>query len=239
MQPPRRPVWIAHRGASAECPENTLAAVRRAIELGAPMIEVDCRLTRDGAVVLLHDDTLERTTNGRGRVEELSLREVRALDAGSWFGRAFRGEPVPTLEELLECVGDAAALNLELKGDADPGRLELAVLGIVASYGFLPRVVFSSFSRRRMRALRERSARARIGILLDAGDRWEEGLDLAAELGAEALHPEISLVRPRRVAQAHARGLEVRVWPVSRKREIERLSAWGVDALFCDFDPFR
>src|SRR6185436_4821609 len=105
--------------------ENTRAAFVRALELGADMVELDCQLTRDGAAVILHDETLDRTTNGRGPLRERTLREVRALDAGSWFGRAFAGEPVPTLDEAVECLRGRAGMNLELKGDDAPGRLEI------------------------------------------------------------------------------------------------------------------
>ena len=200
------------------------------------MVEVDCQLTRDGAAVILHDETLARTTNGRGRVRDHSLAGIRALDAGSWFSKTFAGERVPTLEETIELLRDGAVgLNLELKGDDEPGRLELVALGVVSSYRFLEHTVFSSFSTRRMRSLRERSAHARIGVLLDTGAPWEGGLALAVELGAEALHPERSLVTPERVAEAHRRGLLVRVWPVNRPRDIERLLSFDVDGIFTDF----
>ena len=230
----RRPLAIAHRGASGECPENTRAAFVKAVELGADMIEIDCQLTRDGAAVILHDETLERTTTGRGPVRDRTLREIRALDAGSWFAPAFAGERLPTLEETIEILRGKTSLNLELKGDDEPGRLELHCLGILASYGYLGDTVFSSFSTRRMRVLRDCSPAARIGILVESARQWTSGLVLAAELAAEAVHPELSFVRPALVAEAHERGLEVRVWSVNRPKDIERLAAWGVDAIFTD-----
>jgi glycerophosphoryl diester phosphodiesterase len=199
------------------------------------MVEVDCQLTRDGVPVILHDETLERTTSGTGRLSEKTLREVQSLDAGSWFSPHFVGERIPTLEEAVECLRGKVALNLELKGDDDPGRLELECLGILSSYRFLDQTVFSSFSPRRMGALRERSPRARIGILIDSGRRWVRGVRLAVELRAEALHPERSAIRPERVAEAHGLGLEVRVWPVNRAADMERLVAAGVDGIFTDY----
>src|SRR5580700_1416079 len=97
----RTPWVVAHRGASAHAPENTLAAFQRAVELGASVIETDLHVTRDGRFVAMHDDTLDRTTNGSGEVDRFTLDQLRQLDAGLWFDRDFRGERVPTLEEIL------------------------------------------------------------------------------------------------------------------------------------------
>src|SRR6185436_6792522 len=106
-------------------------------------------------------------------------------DAGAWFGRAFAGEPVPTLDEAVECVRGRVGMNLELKGDDAPCRLEILALGTLRSLRYFDQTVFSSFSVRRMRALRDLSPEARIGILLDAGGRWQDALALAHELEAE------------------------------------------------------
>jgi glycerophosphoryl diester phosphodiesterase len=226
---------IAHRGASGHCPENTRAAFLRAIQLGADMIELDCQTTRDGAVVVIHDETLDRTTTGHGRVQGHTLRELKALDAGRWFAHEFVGEEILTLEEAIEILRGRAALNLEIKGQDSPGRLEIQCVGIVRSLHFLEQTVFSSFFPARMRLVRDLAEDARVGVLLDSGASWDEGLALAAELGAEALHPERSLVDHRGVAEAHRRGLEVRVWSVNRPSEIEALAALGVDGIFTDF----
>jgi glycerophosphoryl diester phosphodiesterase len=226
---------IAHRGASGHCPENTRAAFVRAIELGSEMVELDCQLTRDGAVIVMHDETLDRTTSGTGRVRDRTLAEVKSFDAGSWFGPAFVGEEVLTLDEAIECLRGRVEMNLEMKGDDEPGRLEIACAGIVSSYRFLQDTVFSSFSARRAAALRELLPGARLGVLMDAGTRLPAGLAAARELGAEALHPDRSLVDAGFVAAAHAAGLAVRVWPVNDAAEIARLVALGVDAIFTDF----
>lgn len=226
---------IAHRGASGHCPENTRSAFLRAVELGADMVELDCQMTRDGAIVVFHDDLLDRTTNGRGPLRALSLRELKALDAGSWFAPEFAGEEVLTLEEALDIIRGKVGLNLEIKGDDRIGRLELQCVGIVSSYRFLDHTVFSSFEPRRMREVREISPRARIGVLIDAGGRFAEAFALADELRAEAVHPERSAVDAARVAESHRRGLEVRVWPVNERKQMEALIAMGVDGIFTDF----
>ena len=226
---------IAHRGASGHCPENTRAALVRAIELRADMIEIDCQLTSDGAAVLLHDETLDRTTSGRGPVRLRTLREVKTLDAGSWFAPAFAGEEILTIEEAIDILRGRVSLNLELKGDDAPGRLELVCFGAVSRGDFLGETVFSSFSAQRMRRLRELSAEARVAVLLDAGDDAYAGIDFALALEAEALHPNRSLVGAELVRDAHASGLAVRVWSVNDPVECRRLVDLGVDGIFTDF----
>ncbi|MBI2962747.1 MAG: glycerophosphodiester phosphodiesterase [Deltaproteobacteria bacterium] len=235
MSARRRLLRIAHRGASGHCPENTRVAFLRAIESGADMVELDCQRTRDGALVILHDETLERTTNGRGRVRDRTLKELKALDAGSWFASRFAGEEVLTLEQAIEILRGHVELNLEIKGEDAPGRIEIQCVGVVRSLRFFERTVFSSFSAARMRLVRDLADDARIGVLMDADTRWSDGLALAAQLGAEALHPERSLVRAETVAEAHRRGLQVRVWTVNRAEEVESLAAAGVDGIFTDF----
>jgi len=226
---------IAHRGACGHCPENTRASFLRAIELGADMIELDCQLTRDGAVVVIHDETLDRTTTGKGRVRDHTLKEIKALDAGAWFGSEFSGEEVLTLEEAITLLRGHVELNLEIKGEESPGRLEIQCVGIVRSLRFFEQTVFSSFTPARMRLVRDLGEDARVGILVDRGGSWSGALALADELGAEALHPERTLVRAATVSQAHGAGLEVRAWPVNRPEEIVRLAALGVDGIFSDF----
>jgi glycerophosphoryl diester phosphodiesterase len=235
MPDPSRLLRIAHRGASGHCPENTRAAFVRAIALGADMVELDCQMTRDGAVVVIHDETVERTTNGRGRVRDHTLKEIKALDAGSWFGREFAGEEVLTLEEAIEILRGRAALNLEIKGESPPGRLEIQCVGIVGSMRFSRETVFSSFSQPRMRLVRDLSDDARLAVLADAGESWSAAFAFADEIGAEAVHPERSLVSAAAVREAHVRGLEVRVWSVNRRSEMESLAALGVDGIFTDF----
>lgn len=226
---------IAHRGASGHCPENTRAALVRAIELGADMVEIDCQLTLDGAAVILHDERVDRTTNGRGALRAKTLRQVKELDAGSWFSPSFAREQVPTLEEALDALAGRVGLNLELKGDDDPGRLELVALGIVSETGWLERTVFSSFSAQRMRRLRQLSSDARIGVLVDVDGDWAAGVEFGRSLGAEALHPEVGLVTRERVVRAHAAGLEVRAWAVNEIAAAEALVRAGIDGIFSDF----
>jgi glycerophosphoryl diester phosphodiesterase len=227
---------IGHRGASAECPENTLASFARALELGVDMIECDLQLTHDGHVVVFHDWTLERTSNGSGVVRELSLAAIRRLDAGSWRAPHFAAERVPTLDETLDLVLPAAHLNLELKcrgPRADARALAEASVAAVAARGAFDRVVFSSFDGTCLEELRAVSAEARIGVLWDAPP-FPAAFARAARLGAVALHPRASTVTPELMREAHGEGLLVYVWTVNRPDEIVRLVRLGVNGVISD-----
>ena len=226
-----RPRVIAHRGASGTCPENTLAAFRRAEALGADMIELDVQLSRDGEVVVLHDLTLDRTTDGSGPARVRTLAELRALDAGGWWGEAFRGERIPTLAEVLAAV--RLGVNVELKPCGDDG-LEARALAVVEAAGALDRVVFSSFDARALERLRACSVRATLAVL------WEEApipeaVRRAERVAARALHLRKETATPPALAAAAVAGLLVRVWTVNASADFDRLAAAGVDGVFTDF----
>ena len=222
---------IAHRGASGMCPENTLAAFRRAAALGAPMVELDVQLTRDREVVVMHDWTLDRTTDGSGAVRDGTLEEIRRLDAGGWFGPAFRGERVPTLAEVLAAV--PVSVNVELKPVGDDG-LEARALAVVESAGALSRVVFSSFDSAALERLRARSQGAAVAVLWERGV-IAEGLRLAERVRARALHLRKDAVTREVVASTARAGLPVRAWTVNDPAESARLQADGVEGIFTDF----
>ena len=220
-----QPLVIAHRGASAYLPENTLAAYELAVAQAADMIEVDLHLTRDGEVVVVHDEELERI-GGRGEVADASLAEVRGLDAGA-------GHRVPTLSELLDGFGSRIALNLELKQGsrgAYAGLPALAAAG-VRGRGLLGRTLFSSFYDPVLQELRRVEPDARIALLLSrrAPEGWVER---AHALAAEAVNPELPLVDRAFVERAHAERLAVYVFTVDPLSEMRRLLELGVDGLF-------
>ncbi|HTY19332.1 MAG TPA: glycerophosphodiester phosphodiesterase family protein [Myxococcota bacterium] len=225
MTRPPRPLVIAHRGASAQRPENTLGAFALAIEQSADMIETDLHRTRDGAVVITHDESLAGL-GGRGEIADATLAEVRALDAGG-------GARVPTLDEVLDAFGARVAWNLELKRGtrADYAGLEALALDAVARRGLSERVLFSSFYDPVLARLRALAPQARIGLLL-ARRSAQSALERARSLGAEAIHPEAALVEPGLVERAHAAGLAVYPFTVDDEAEMRHLLAIGVDGLF-------
>ena len=224
-------VVIAHRGASGTAPENTLAAFRRAAAVGAAMIELDVQLTRDGHLVVLHDDTLDRTTDGSGLLADHTLAEVERLDAGRWFGAAFAGERVPTLRAVLAAID--VPLNVELKaGGGAP--LVVSALAVVEAAGALERVVFSSFEWELLEAMRAQSSRATVAVL-SAEPSILDAVRLAGRIGATAVHLRKDLVTSAAVLVAARAGLVIRAWTVNDAEEKRRLEDAGVAGIFTDY----
>jgi glycerophosphoryl diester phosphodiesterase len=222
---------IAHRGASGTCPENTLAAFRRAELLGAHMIELDVQLTRDGEVVVVHDDTIDRTTDGTGAVSAQTLAALRRFDAGGWFGASYRGECIPTLAEVLAAV--RLPVNVELKAGGGTG-LEERALAVVTAAQALRRVVFSSFDAQALVRMRSLTADADLAVL------WTRravapAIELARRVGARGLHLRKTAADRRSIAAARESDLEVRVWTVNEPREFAPLSQLGASGVFTDY----
>ena len=224
-------IW-AHRGASAKAPENTLAAFQLAHEMGADGVELDVQLTADGHVVCIHDETLDRTTTGRGPVVERTLHEVKAFDASG--GReGFTGEAIPTLEEVLELVAPTAmTVNIELKNSIEPyPGIEEAILQIVEGHGMTERIIYSSFNHISATRLARSSQRSRVGLLFS--DVLAEPWDYAQRLDVTALHPNwryVSFV-PETIERCHALGLTINVWTVDNPETVRRLADLGADAV--------
>lgn len=225
-------VW-AHRGASGHAPENTLPAFELALEQGADGFELDVQLTRDDAVVCIHDETLERTTTGRGWVADHSLEQLQALDAS--MGRdGFAGARIPTLEEVFALVrGTDTVVNVELKNDRMRYKgLEERVLEIVAAHGMADRVVLSSFNHYSLKRLQEMTDLPLGALYSDSLYRpWR----YVAKLGVQAIHPSYRTVKPKLVARSHAAGLKVNTWTVNEPDDLRRMVALGVDAVITNF----
>ncbi|MEM8932124.1 MAG: glycerophosphodiester phosphodiesterase family protein [Acidobacteriota bacterium] len=239
-----RPMMIAHRGFSGQAPENTLVAVRQAIEVGADMVEVDVTRTADGDVILLHDETLDRTTDGTGRALDTPFAMIRRLDAGSWFSPRYAGEPVPTLAELLELTRGKILVNIEIKGEAVTdtarGGISQAVAELVAAHEMVDQVIVSSFDPRALAQLRDLAAAGVVPRLvtgsLYAIDLHQDQTpdEIAGDVGASAFHIGVRHVHAEHVADAHEAGLLVAVYTVNRQRMMRHLLDLGVDAFFTD-----
>ncbi len=226
----------AHRAGAALAPENTLAAVRNALGLDVDYIELDLHVSRDGAVVVIHDATLDRTTNGRGFVRETALADIQRLDAGSWFGARFAGERVPTLREVLDVIrghgGERVRLNLETKydarGPAPPANFEELVLEQLRAAGLSGRAIIQSFhypSIVRVKTLDPSIATAALRSPVNPP------LDPVAEVRAaraDVYSPGFRLVTRESLEALHRAGIPVVPWTVNEPADMERLLALGI-----------
>ncbi len=233
-----RPTVFAHRGASAYAPENTLAAFQLAIEQGVDAIELDVQLTLDGQVVVIHDRTVDRTTNGAGLVKHLKLAELQRLDAGSHFEASFKGERVPTLAEVFAAVGNQIFIDVELKNLTTPSDiLPDLVVNLVRAYHLERSILISSFSPiallRTHRLMRE----VPIGLLIRKGSK---GVLSSAWLGRliphQAIHPAWMDVTPMIVKRNHHLGYRVHPYTINDPLVMQNLFNMGVDGIFTN-DP--
>jgi glycerophosphoryl diester phosphodiesterase len=224
---------IAHRGASGHAPENTLAAFRKAVSLGAGFIETDLQLTRDARFVAIHDDTVDRTTNGHGAVHDLTLEGIRKLDAGSWFGSEYAGERIPTLEEILEfSKKNDVVFYLELKPGGSWGG-EHALISALRESAEIARTVVISFDGEILEAVRKIEPTLMTGLLYDG--QTGNPLDRAVEIGARQLAVRGDLVTPAMLSQARQRDLQIVCWTVNHGAHIRLLMEAGVDGIMSDY----
>ncbi|MDT8442236.1 MAG: glycerophosphodiester phosphodiesterase family protein [Desulfuromonadales bacterium] len=222
-------LW-AHRGASAVAPENTLSAFAAACAAGADGLELDIQLSRDGAAVVLHDETVDRTTNGRGPVANFSLRELQRLDAGFWFSPRFVGERLPSLVEVLDAFAGRIVLNLEIK----QVRAGLVVLGLLRRYPHAE-VLISSFNWPLLVQLRRLDVSLPLAVLLETRD-WHRAVAVAGQVDAVSLHPRADLVSRPLLAACRRLDLPVIPWTIDRPRQLTRLWCRGVAGVFTN-DP--
>ncbi len=250
---------IGHRGAASLAPENTLASARKALALGADMWELDVSVTADGHLVVLHDDSLARTTNAPAifparapwLISDFTLAEVHQLDAGSWFvdtdpfgtiaaglvspaeQAALREEIAPSLREVLHFTADHQwQVNVEIK-PLLPGQENFpvveAVIGLIEELGLVERVLLSSFAHPYLRQAKSLNPALAIAALVDEGEAWP------TELFFEALHPYYADVSPENVAPLRQAGIAVNPWTVNAPAEMQRLIQAGVTGLITDF----
>lgn len=221
---------IAHRGYSARAPENTLAAVRAALEAGADSVEFDVHTAADGTPVLIHDANLGRTTNGVGPVRRRTVGQLRMLDAGGWFGPEFQGEPIPTLAEALEEVrGRVRRVYPEVKGYRELEDLDRMVR-ITKDLEMLRGTTFISMDWRIVERIHGRDEAVTVGYIVTEADRFPEALDRAIVRGRAILDFDARLVleNPDLVTQAHREGIPTAVWTVNDRKTADRLAAAGV-----------
>jgi glycerophosphoryl diester phosphodiesterase len=229
----KRPLIFAHRGASQAAPENTLPAFEAAMRLGADGVELDVQYSSDGALVIIHNATLEKTSNGTGRVTAHTLTELRALDAGGWFDPKFAGTRIPTLDATLDLLKNKLLINIELKVlDALRSGLGADTVKAVRARGMADQVVISSFNPFALRQARQAGPEIECALLL-AHDLpgWMHWGVTRRYSRAEGLHPDLAMVNEAYLARAQKLGMPVRVWTVDDEADMRRLIALGVDAI--------
>jgi glycerophosphoryl diester phosphodiesterase len=228
------PVMVmAHRGFSGAAPENTLSAFKKAIDIGADVIELDVRLSKDKYLVVFHDDTLERTTKRIGRVADLTLQELKGLDAGGWFGPSFAGERIPTLTEVFELARGRVLLNIELKkGDRDPySIIELAdrALDEIKKAKMEDRILFSSFDATAVARIIEKNGR--IPAALISRNPWTSPFDVMEGHRFSVLNCRMDTLNPVNLKRARQEGVRIGVWTPNTEEEMDRFVSMEVDAI--------
>lgn len=222
---------LAHRGYSHIYPENTMLAFRKALEAGADGIETDVQVTKDGVLVLIHDDDVSRVSDGTGRIKDLTYEELLKFDFGIMKGPQFKGEKIPTLQELLDLVKDKdILLNIEIKyGSFLYEGIEEKTYRMVKKNGLLEKVIFSSFNHYSCHDLKEIDRDCKTGILYSDG--IYKPYKYAEELPADAIHPYRLLVNKQIVDACHRRNIKVNVWTVDDFKEAKMLMDMGVDCI--------
>lgn len=221
---------IAHRGVPLLAPENTMAAFRLAVQLGADGIECDIQRTKDGHLVVIHDDSVDRTTAGAGKVRDMTLAELSRLDAGIKYSPQFAGEAVPSLDDLLSWASARMIIDIEIKGGSTiyPG-IEEQLLEMLRRHRAFDRVLISSFDHHALREMRRAQPRLRTGMLYCG--QPVDPFSMARWCSATAIHPEHDFLTPELIRAAHAGGFAVWAWTVDDVETAAKLCDWGVDAI--------
>ena len=237
-KPKRIPLIVGHRGASAVAPENTLASFRRAIEEGADAIELDVHLTKDGEVVVIHDSSLNRTTNGRGRVREHTLNELKRLDAGCWFHKKFHSEKIPTLAEVFELLPLSIGVNIEIKADGLENKnqdITDRCIDLIKYFKREKSILISSFQYKFLTRIKLLSPELATALLYDPLHQFSESkIILAKSVGAKYIILNGRYLRKRVIGSIHTNGMMVGEYTVNTKRRFERSIHSGVDIIITD-----
>ena len=228
---------FAHRGASGYAPENTLIAIKQAIEMKVDGIEIDIQLTRDGRIVLMHDWKVDRTTTGRGYVYELDYNYIKSLDAGQWFTKDFIGEVVPTLEEVLDILPQDMILNIEIKDTARyHSKIEEKLLEVLKKYpDKFENIIVSSFHHDKIKKLQELEPKLKLALLTNSEFIEIEKYLSTNELSSYSYHPEINHVSKEDIEKLHAKGIKIFVWTVNKEEDLNYLVELGVDGVISDY----
>jgi len=241
--PARKIQIVAHRGASGYAPETTLAAYRLALEMAVDFVQMDVHRLRDGTLVAIHDPDVKRTTNGRGRLAELTLPELKALDAGNWFNKAYPekarpeyvGLKVPTLQELLDLIEKSSTgCYIEIKDpERYPPDLESKLLLLIQEKGLENRTRILSFSPESVSKIKRLAPTIQTAFLISR--RWKNPVEATLRVPADELALRHDLATGAIVHSAHESGLTVSVWTVDEEEDLKRMIRFGVDRIITNY----
>ncbi|MCM3781635.1 glycerophosphodiester phosphodiesterase [Neobacillus mesonae] len=228
------PKIIAHRGAAGEAPENTLASFELGLEQGCDAFELDIHLSKDGEIVVIHDYTIDRTTDGTGAVQDLTLDELRKWDAGSWFDAKYTGQRIPTLREVFELAPKDLIINVEIKGGLDAG-IEQKLVSLMREYDRIETVVVSSFHFDSLQRLQDLNSSIKLGLLYHQDFQHHEHLPAAVGVDTYSLHPYFKQLTTSKLAAALENGLQVYPWTVNEAEDMKRMIELGSSGIITDY----
>lgn len=234
---------VAHRGASGYAPENTMAAFAKAKEMNADYIELDVQMSKDGHLVIMHDTTVDRTTDGTGKVGDLTLAELRQLDAGSWFSPNFAGEKVPTFDEVLDHFGGKMGILIELKDPALYPGVERKVAAALRARNLdkpkNKKIIVQSFDHESVQIFRRLLPRVPVGVLIRNNPNGISDWELAMfSTYADYVNPNRLMVDAQLTRRIHQFGMRIWAWTVRKPEEAVQLKEAGVDGIITDYPDY-
>ncbi|MGM1048317.1 MAG: glycerophosphodiester phosphodiesterase [Bacillota bacterium] len=234
MSHTKQPLIISHRGASGEAPENTMAAFKLGLEQGCDAFELDVHLSKDGQLVVIHDGTIDRTTDGSGAINELTVDELKAFDAGSWFKKEYTGERIPLLEEVFDHTPAHILINIEVKGSYNQ-QLEPALIELLKKKNRMDTVVISSFDWKSLRYLKELEPQIKVGLLYNLCLDHHDKLPEAAGTNVYSLHLNGEKLDSHDIHRIQAANLRVYIWTINNEQQMRFALEAGVDGIITDY----
>ncbi|MDF2066780.1 glycerophosphodiester phosphodiesterase family protein [Bacillus sp. Cr_A10] len=233
---------VAHRGATGYAPENTIAAFDLAVDMKADYIEIDVQRSKDGKLVLIHDTTVDRTTDGTGKVGDLTFEQLRSLDAGSWKGEQFVGEPIPTFEEILDLYHGKIGILIELKAPELYPGIEEQVAEVLKERNLdkpqNEKIIIQSFNFESVKRVDQLLPQVPVGVL--TSNRADTTLEALQEFStyADWFNPSYGIVTEELVNQVHSQGMQIGSWTVRSQEAADFLLEMGVDAIISDYPDY-